>query len=297
MSKTARVLRSVGAEILLYDGEKEFKALSPKQIKLQGLCAGDYVEYDFDNSSNAYILTKMLERRNHIDRPTISNVDNAFIVISEIPKADFFVVDKILVYLGIENIKPYIIISKLDIIDEKFIDIVREQYKNCVEDIIVLSSLTKEGLEDFISVTKDKISVLIGQSAVGKSSLLNALGINKIKTDSVALKVGKKVERGKNTTKNSQLYLTNYGALIADTPGFKMLSLENLEPEELMHYYVDIRDYAVQCKYADCTHLPNNDGCQVVKALNDGKINENRYDRYIKLKNALIQNRKKNYGK
>lgn len=293
----ARVLRAVGSEILIFDGEKSINAISPKRIKLQGLCAGDIVNFAFDDASNTNVIKEILPRVNHIDRPTISNVDNAFIVVSEVPKADFYIVDRILVYLGIEKIRPYIIISKLDIINEEFINIVKEQYNACVEDIIILSAKTQEGLEQFNNATQNKVSVLIGQSAVGKSSLLNALGIEKIKTDSVALKVGKKIERGKNTTKNSQLYLTQYGAMIADTPGFKALSLENLEPEELMHYYVDIRDYAVKCRYADCTHLPENEGCAVVEALKQGKINQNRYNRYIRLKNALIENRKKKYGK
>lgn len=292
----ARVLRVVGLELLLYDGKKQFKAMSPKQLKLQGLCAGDIVEYELDDNAITYIATKILNRKNHIDRPLISNVDNGFIVVSELPKADFYVIDKILVSLGMENIIPYIIISKQDIVSEKFIEDISEQYENCVEEIIVLSSYTKEGLARFIDVTKDKVSVLIGQSAVGKSTLLNVLGIETIKTGSVALKVGKKSERGKNTTKTTQLYLTNYGAMIADTPGFKMLNLDSLEHDELLHYYVDMKCFGVKCKYADCSHMNNNEGCKIIEAVNSGKVNKDRYERFIKVKN-IMKNRKKNYGK
>ena len=297
MAELGRVMRVVGADVLLYNNNQTIKALCPKQLKLQGLCAGDFVEYMYDDSINNNLITNLLERKNHIDRPTISNVDNGFIVVSEVPQPDFYIIDKILVNLGIEKITPFIIISKLDIITENFINIIKSQYKNCVQDIIVLSALNKEGLEQFIEVTRGKVSVLIGQSAVGKSSLLNALGIEKIKTDTIALKVGKKRERGKNTTKNSQLYLTDYGALIADTPGFKMLDLEDLELNELTHYFPDIRDYAVKCQYSDCTHLPDNQGCQVIKALNAGKISQDRYNRYIRLKNTILKNKRKNYGK
>ncbi len=296
MNKTGCILRVVGANCLIYAYNKEYDALCPKQLKLQGLCAGDYVEFCYDDSINNNLISKILPRKNHIDRPNVSNVDNAFIVISERPQPDFYIIDKILVSLGIEKITPYIIISKLDIINDEFIEIIKKQYSNCVKEIIVLSALNNVGLEPFVNATKGKVSVLVGQSAVGKSSLLNALGIKKIKTDSLALKVGKKVERGKNTTKNSQLYLTSYGALIADTPGFKMLDLEDLTESELTHYFVDIKDYAIKCRYADCSHLPNNEGCEVVRALQEGKINQSRYDRYIRLKNAIIRNRKK-YGK
>ena len=295
MNKIGRVLRVVGANCLVYADNKEYDALCPKLLKLQGLCAGDLVEFIYDDSLNNNLILKVLERKNHIDRPNVSNVDNAFIVISEVPKPDFYIIDKILVSLNIENIVPYIIISKLDIINESFIDEIKKQYSNCVKEIIMMSALNNVGLEPFINATKDKVSVLVGQSAVGKSSLLNALGIDKIKTNPLALKVGKKIERGRNTTKNSQLYLTNYGAFIADTPGFKALDLETLTETQLTHYFVDIRDYAVKCKYADCTHLPNNEGCAVVKALQEGKINKDRYDRYIRLKNTVIRNRK-NYG-
>ncbi len=293
----ATVLRVVGADAYLLDGDKKFSALVLKKLKLQGLCAGDVVEYSLDDTNNAFVVQKICERRNHIDRPNISNVDNAFIVISKEPQADLFLVDKMLVYLGIEGILPYIIVSKCDIVDDEFIDNIKRQFSDCVEKVIVLSSKTGAGLDEFIAETTGRISVLVGQSAVGKSSLLNALGIKKIKTDTIALKVGKKKSRGKNTTKNSELYVTSYGAMIADTPGFKMLAIEDMEDSELTHYYPDIRRFAVECKYKNCTHLPNNDGCAVVAALNNGQIDKERYSRYIKVKSALNKSRSKKYGK
>ena len=293
----AVVLRVVGADAYLLDGDKKINAIVFKKHKMQGLCAGDVVEYYFDDLNKVYVIQSICDRRNHIDRPNISNVDKAFIAISKEPQADLFLVDKMLVYLGIENILPYIIISKCDIVDTEFIDNIKQQYNNCVEKIIVLSSKTGEGLDDFIAETKGNISVLVGQSAVGKSSLLNVLGIKKIKVDTIALKVGKKKAHGKNTTKNSELYLTDYNALIADTPGFKMLDIEDMEDAQLTHYYCDIKEFSVKCKYKNCTHLPNNDGCAVVKALNDGQINKDRYNRYIKVKSALNKNRNRKYGK
>lgn len=293
----AIVLRVVGADANLLDGDKKVSALVLKKLKMQGLCAGDVVEYSLDKVNNTFVVQKICERHNHIDRPNISNVDNAFIFISKEPQADLFLVDKMLVYLGIEGIIPYIIISKCDIVDDAFIENIKNQYENCVKKVIVLSSRTGAGLDDFIDETRGHISVLVGQSAVGKSSLLNALGIKKIKTDTIALKVGKKKSRGKNTTKNSELYVTNYGAMIADTPGFKMLAIEDMEDSELTHYYTDIREFAVKCKYKNCTHLLNNDGCAVVEALNNGQINKERYSRYIKVKSALNKSRSKKYGK
>ncbi len=293
----AIVLRVVGADAQLIDNGKKIRALVLKKIKLQGLCAGDIVEYYFDNINKNFVVQAICQRRNHIDRPNISNVDKAFIVISKEPQTDLFLVDKMLVYLGIEGILPYIIISKCDIVDDNFINTVKQQYENCVEKIIVLSSMKNIGVDEFIAETKGFVSVLVGQSAVGKSSLLNALGVKKIKTDTIALKVGKKKSRGKNTTKNSELYVTNYGAMIADTPGFKMLVLDDMDDSELTHYYIDIRKYAIKCKYKNCTHLPNNDGCKVVDALNKGQINKDRYNRYIKVKSALNKCRRKKYEK
>ncbi len=292
----ARVLRVVGADACLYDGVNKLDALVLKKVKLQGLCAGDEVFYTEDSENHTLVVQEVCARKNHIDRPNISNVDNAFIVITKEPAADLFLVDKMLVYLGIEGITPYIIVSKSDIVSDEFIENIKSQYVGCVEKIIVLSSHTGDGLDDFIAETKGKVSVLVGQSAVGKSSLLNAVGVHKIKTDSIALKVGKKKVRGKNTTKNSELYVTNYGAMVADTPGFKMLEISDMQDSELTHYYVDIRKFSVQCKFANCTHLPENAGCAVVKALNDRLINKDRYSRYIKVKSALNKSRKK-YGK
>ena len=239
-----------------------------RNLKKEGIFVGDKVE-----CQNG-VIERVLERKNLLIRPPLANVDTMIIVIAFQPKPDFLLVDKLLVFCMVKGIIPILCINKSDL-SENFVSDVKKIYKNVV-DIVSISTLDR-------SVMKLKkyikgITALAGQSAVGKSSIINALLGEKLATIG---DFSKKVMRGKQTTRLVELYDLKNGNYLADTAGFSKLSEELLliNENELKDYYPDFIKYAHECKYKSCQHLSLKD-CGIVKAVREGKISKTRYENY-----------------
>ena len=161
------------------------------------------------------------------------------------------------------KITPFLVLNKADLLSEEFINDIKEQYFSCVKDIIITNAITGENIDILHNYMKGKISAFIGQSAVGKSTILNCLEIGKdLKTSDLTLKAGKKRERGRNTTRACTLYRTKFGDYVADRPGFWRLDLSLIRPQELVFYLPDLAKYRT-CKYSNCTHLSEGADCGI----------------------------------
>ena len=250
------------------------------------ICVGDYVNFDFNPNKDGSIIVKGIKpRENCLLRPYVSNVDILMIVLTIKPIPDFSLVDGLLINCMQMNIMPIIVISKLDTIKEDFVECVEFQYKKMCEHIIPVSAKTGENIDKLRELLKCKLSVLAGQSAVGKSTLINALlGLNQEVGE-----LGEKSNRGRHTTRLNEIFVSEDGVRIADTPGFSMLEVTNVTPSELKDYYLDFIPYNEKCRFKDCTHL-NCDAkaCGVLSAVENKLIDTSRYfrysDRYHKLK-------------
>ena len=242
--------------------------MSARNLKKDGIFVGDKVECKND------VIEKVLERKNILIRPPLANVDTMIIVVAMEPKPDFLLVDKLLVFCMVKGIKPILCINKSDL-SESFVKDVEKIYKDVV-DIVSISTLDKSvlNLKNYIK----GVTALAGQSAVGKSSIINALLGKEI---AVVGDFSKKVMRGKQTTRLVELYDLGNENYLADTAGFSKLSEELLivNENELKDYYPDFIKYAHMCKYKSCQHLKLDD-CGVVKAVSDGKISKIRYENY-----------------
>lgn len=239
-----------------------------RNLKKEGIFVGDKVE-----CQNG-VIERVLERKNLLIRPPLANVDTMIIVVAFQPKPDFLLVDKLLVFCMVKGIIPILCVNKSDL-SENFVSDVKKIYKNVV-DIVSISTLDR-------SVMKLKkyikgITALAGQSAVGKSSIINALLGEKLATIG---DFSKKVMRGKQTTRLVELYDLKNGNYLADTAGFSKLSEELLliNENELKDYYPDFIKYAHECKYKSCQHLSLKD-CGIVNAVREGKISKTRYENY-----------------
>lgn len=238
-----------------------------------------------------FVITKVLERKNRLIRPYVANVDLCFIVIAPVPAPDFMLVDKIIVNARMNGITPVIIVNKTDIADERFLNGVENDYNN-VAKVLRTSALTGLNKDVILELSKGKTACLAGQSAVGKSSLMNALlGADKQETGGLS----KKTERGRHTTRQSEI-LKIGDARIIDTCGFSMLELpEDFRPQDLVYYYDEFADYAFGCRFrTGCTHVSEPD-CAVRKAVNENKISKNRYERYCVLYSELKEKWRKRY--
>lgn len=235
---------------------------------------GDNVELKKDDFSSNYVITKVLPRKNEIVRPKVTNIDQLLIVISAVPKPDLYLVDKLIVNAILNNIKPILVLNKTDLLTQTEIDEYVSEFSPAVEQIILTSALNNKNISELKDVLKNKTSVFAGQSAVGKSSLLNAIDSSINQATNI---LSKKVERGKHTTRECTIFVLDENILIADTPGFSMLEL-GLKHSELASCYPEFANYT--CKFTNCSHT-NEQHCGVKNAVEIGKINKNRYLRYV----------------
>ena len=239
---------------------------------------GDYVEISVnENAENT--IDAILERKNSLIRPPVSNIDNLLIVVSTIePKPNFFVIDKLIAIAEHKGIEPYIIISKTDLssCDEIF-----ENYKESGVSVIALNN--SEALDKVKEIMKDKISAFTGNSGVGKTTLLNKIDNTlNLSTGAISDKLG----RGRHTTRQAQLFRVCDGYVI-DTPGFSSLDFEKVEiikKDELAYCFREFKDYLGTCKFTSCAHV-NDKGCSICQAVKDGKISVSRHNSYIQMYN------------
>lgn len=268
------------ANLFTVESNGQIYHLSPSgKTKAKGIFVGDLVEFDEN-------ITSVKERKNILIRPPMANLDRIFIIVAPSPKPDFVLVDKIIIYCHLNDITPIIVINKNDLADENFVQQVNEDYASYK----IISLSAKSGNVDNLTCEIDGICAMAGQSAVGKSSLINAI-FKDDKTTAIG-DLSVKIERGKQTTRLVSLYKVEEGYL-ADTAGFSLLDLSfvsDITKEELASYYPDFLKARGECKYRSCLH--ENGECGVLKYVKDGKISNRRHQNYLKILQELKQAKK-----
>ncbi len=240
---------------------------------------GDYVNYEIDHDQ--VFIEEILPRNNELVRPDVANVDQVLLVFS-IVRPDFsaYLLDKFLIILKQENLTPVIVISKIDLVDEEVLKKVKDimsYYEKMGYEVYYVNSKQKIGFDVLEDIFKHKITVLAGQTGVGKSTLLNALMPHLgLKTQEISDALG----RGKHTTRHSELYPFNEG-YIADTPGFSKIDFKIFYKEDLKLLYPDFEALNDGCKFNNkCLHI-HEPKCAVKDAVESGKILHSRYENYL----------------
>ncbi len=238
---------------------------------------GDNVE--IEESAGEYVIKNILPRKNEIVRPPLANLDQLVFVCSAAdPPPNLRNLDKFTAVSVYKGIMPVIVFTKSDLCDpEKYAEIYRGVFPTyCID------NLSGSGAEQLKDVLKDKFSALCGNSGVGKSSLINNLlpGVY-AETGEISRKLG----RGKNTTRRTDIYPLSYGGYIADTPGFAAFSTERYEiifKDELADCFPEFSEFKDKCRFGDCSHRTEA-GCAVLEALESGKINRSRHESYCEM--------------
>lgn len=250
---------------------------------------GDWCLFNVDDQGQGYIM-EIEERKNELVRPPISNIDQALIFVSwKDPDFSSLLLDRFLAVVEDKGIEPIIIVTKIDLADEnddpqKYLS----AYEKAGYRIYYLSSKKGIGISDIQNIFQNKVSVLTGQSGVGKSSLLNAISPNlTLQTGEISTALG----RGRHTTRHVELFGL-LGGWVADTPGFSSLQLD-MSARELAVSYHDFAVLSSSCKYRGCLHQ-HEPSCAVKKAVEEGKISQERYEHYLMFLNE-IQQRKEKY--
>ncbi len=264
-------------------GSQTVTCYARKKVKRSSdIVVGDFVE--LENADGVLSVKRVLERKNSLIRPSIANIDNIIMTIAPIPEPDFYLVDKMLINCARKNIGFIICVNKTDL-DDNFLQKVTEQYG---ADVKIITTCAKNNeISQLVNALKGKFSCLAGQSAVGKSSIVNALHGEKIaKSGELSA-----INRGRNTTTRATLYKLDEGTFVADTPGFGLLDVFDVEYDELDLYYNEYVDLSLNCKYHRCKHI-NEPGCEVKRRVEEGLLSKDRYLRYIETYNEL-KNKKK----
>jgi len=237
---------------------------------------GDKVLFDKEKK----VVEEILPRRNSIRRPPVANITQAIIVTSLVcPDFSTNLIDKLLIELEFNNIKPYICLTKKDLISN-------EDYKKVEEDIKYYNKIgykvfNNYELDDIKNIFKDQVTVLVGQTGAGKSTLLNKLmpELN-IKTGEVSEALG----RGRHTTRHIEIY-DLFDGMLLDTPGFSALDFQNMTKKEVRDSFIEFKEYP--CPYRDCLHI-NESECSIKKAVTEGNIPKFRYDNYLTLVSTAL---------
>ncbi|MBQ9115005.1 MAG: ribosome small subunit-dependent GTPase A [Clostridia bacterium] len=269
------------------DDGKEYRAYARGKLRLQGdIYVGDNVKIVFERGDA--VIDAVKPRINQLVRPFVANVDSALIVVAKEPEPDMLLIDKIIINCYLEGIKPVLLYNKADLATEEEIEELFAPYKEHI-DCVVLSALEKKGLEELSQYIEGNVVCFAGQSAVGKTSLLNAILDLNLKTDGLSAKI----KRGKNTTRHVEIYKA-LGGDIMDTCGFSMLSIVSIEPEELIYYYPDFIKYQDECRFKSCTHREEPD-CAVKRAVESGEISKERYQRYLDIYEEINEHKRRLY--
>lgn len=253
---------------------------------------GDFVTFDVTNEKEGYI-TEIKKRNNKFSRPPVANIDQAVVVSSAaMPDFSTLLLDRFLLLFESKNIPSIIFITKVDLLADNERKII-ETYKKEYEQIgyTVELAVAKEGsdLSKVAHYFEDKVSAIVGQSGVGKSSILNAMNPDLfIKTAEISTSLG----RGKHTTRHVELVAVNNG-LIADTPGFSTVDFNEIEPENLAVCFPEMKLRRHDCKFRGCLHNkePN---CAIKNAVDQGEIVKYRYEHYLSFLSE-IQTREPRY--
>lgn len=257
------------------------------------VAVGDCIEYEIENESeNTVVITDIHERENYVIRQSshkrgydthilAANVTQAMLIISLVqPRTSLGFIDRFLISTETFRIPTWLIFNKADLLDKKALayqESVMQVYQNIGYRCLTTSTKTQEGIIDFKKQLLNQQTLIAGHSGVGKSSLINlVLPHLSLKTSEISNFSGK----GVHTTTFAEMFDIDESSRLIDTPGIRELGIVDIAPEELSHYFPEMRALLGKCKYNTCTHLhePN---CAVLEALARGEIAESRYETYL----------------
>ena len=247
---------------------------------------GDRVSISVVDEENKKGVVEEIEKRDtELVRPPIANVDKALIVFAiKNPAPNLSLLDRFIVLAEKENLEIVIVFTKVDLdADGELLEELKSIYEVSGYKVISVSNKLKLNIDKIKEELKENTVVFAGPSGVGKSSLLNEVDKNfELKTGEVS----DKIKRGKHTTRHAELLKLECGGMVADTPGFSSLTLDDIDESELKEYFIEFDKYD-ECRFGSrCIH-ENEPSCAVKEAVENGEISKKRYESYIQLLNEI----------
>jgi len=251
---------------------------------------GDWASFEIGPDGNGYLL-EIYPRKNLLLRPVVANVDKLFIVLSASrPQMDLLLCDKLIIQCGMLSIVPVLLCNKCDEGDPGVCEDFEAQYGPAGYTVLSVSAKTGEGLDKVRLAMEGCVSCFAGQSAVGKTSLLNSLLPG---TGQEVGGISLRTARGKHTTRHAELFPA-FGGAVVDTPGFSLLDITEMDPWDLDALYPEMAPLKGNCRFSECLHITEPD-CAVKPLLETGRLHQERYARYKSFIEELKEMRKHRY--
>lgn len=294
------VIKSTGSWYQVFaDDGRYYDCRIKGKFRIKGIqttnpvAVGDMVDFELEPNADTGVINRLHDRKNYIIRKSINlsrqaqiiaaNLDQAFLIVTlASPRTSLGFIDRFLATAEAYDIPTSLIFNKLDLFSARGLEILAE-YKAIYEKIgypcYEVSALKGTNLEQLKNLLKDKTTLFSGHSGVGKSSLINALlpGFD-IKTGEVSAWS----DKGQHTTTFAEMYALPFGGYLIDTPGIRELGVFDIRPDELSHYFVEMRERLNQCKFNNCRHV-NEPGCAIIKAVENGEVEPSRYESYLSI--------------
>jgi ribosome small subunit-dependent GTPase A len=286
-----KIIKGIAGFYYVSEGKNIYSCKAKGIFRNRGIkpLVGDNVEFDIINENDKEgNIIEILPRTNQIIRPAVANIDQVLLVQSvKKPKPQLLMLDKYLISMSFQKIPVSIVWNKIDLLedlDKEYIESIFTAYKMAGYEMIEVSTVNNEGVLKLREVLNKKTTVFAGPSGVGKSSIINMLVPKAfMETGSIS----ERIERGKHTTRHSQLFLVEENSFICDTPGFTSMDIEKIDKNDLRLYYPEFSRFEGKCRFNGCVHVAEPD-C-AVKCEEVSKI---RYNNYIKLYEELKKVRK-----
>ena len=288
-----KICKGIAGFYYVHDGHSRIYECKAKGIfrnqKIKPL-PGDNVEFTvLSEAESEGSITAILPRKNQLIRPAVSNVDQALVVFAlTSPEPNFNLLDRFLISMEQQNLPTVICFNKQDLDSGAKEQECRERYRGSGNTVVFASVQQEEGMESIRELLRGRTSVLAGPSGVGKSSLMNHL------QPEAAMETGaisEKIQRGRHTTRHSEIFNVSDATYICDTPGFTSLNIPELEKEQIRFYFEEFSEYEGQCRFNGCVHI-NEPDCRVKEAVEAGLISRRRYTSYVEIYDE-VKNKKK----